>query len=184
MINKKLDQLCDGLWACYILKSLKEKCYRTYIGSTNSTKRRIRQHNREICGGAKSTCAIYPVEMFCIITGFMNHKMTLQCEWLLKHPENKKKVNKKYCGINGRINALNYVLLNSNKWNMLTSGCTLTIWINESYSNLLNINKFNNNIKVNIIDNIWLMKYDIEQININVYQDIHKIKNILNYNIK
>ena len=93
MINKKLDQLCDGLWACYILKSLKEKCYRTYIGSTNSTKRRIRQHNREICGGAKSTCAIYPVEMFCIITGFMNHKMTLQCEWLLKHPENKKKVN-------------------------------------------------------------------------------------------
>ena len=28
---------------------------RTYIGMTNNTKRRLRQHNREIVGGAKST---------------------------------------------------------------------------------------------------------------------------------
>jgi predicted GIY-YIG superfamily endonuclease len=175
MLNQKLYHLCDGQWACYILKSLKNNCNRTYIGSTNSTCRRIRQHNREICGGAKSTLSLYPVEMFCIITGFTNHKMTLQCEWLLKHPENKKKIISKYRGIIGRINGINYLLLNSSKWKKITGDCNLTIWINESYSDLLEIKKFNSNIKVNIIDNIWLMKYDIEKVNEQVKIDLDRL---------
>jgi predicted GIY-YIG superfamily endonuclease len=177
--NNCLHQLCDGQWACYILKSLKNTCNRTYVGSTNSTYRRIRQHNREICGGAKSTLSLYPVEMFCIITGFTNHKMTLQCEWLLKHPENKKKINKKYRGINGRINGINDLLLKSNKWNKITKDCNLTIWINELYGDLLNVNKFNSNITVNIIDQIWLMKYDIERINKQIRDDLDKLKYII-----
>jgi len=178
MLYKKncLYKLCDDQWACYILKSLKNNCNRTYIGSTNSTCRRIRQHNREICGGAKSTLALYPVEMFCIITGFTNHKMTLQCEWLLKHPENKKKINKKYKGVFGRINGINDLLLKSNKWNSITKECNLTIWINEPYEKLLNINKFNSNITVNIINDIWLMKYDVESINKQILNDLEKIK--------
>lgn len=177
--NILLHHLCDKQWACYILKSLKDNCNRTYIGSTNSTSRRIRQHNREICGGAKSTLSLYPVEMFCIITGFTNHKMTLQCEWLLKHPENKKKINKKYRGINGKINGINNLLLNSNKWNNITKDCILTIWINESYAHLLNVNKFNSNIIVNIINDIWLMKYDIERINKQVELDMLQLKYII-----
>jgi len=174
-----LHHLCDQKWACYILKSLKDNCNRTYVGSTNSTCRRIRQHNREICGGAKSTFSLYPVEMFCIITGFINHKITLQCEWLLKHPENKKKINKKYRGINGRINGINDLLLKSEKWNNITKDCNLTIWINELYGNLLNIDKFNSNINVNIINDIWLMKYDIEKINKQIQYDLDKIKHII-----
>jgi predicted GIY-YIG superfamily endonuclease len=169
-----LQKLCDKQWACYFLKSLKNNCNRTYIGSTNSTIRRYRQHNREISGGAKSTLTIFPIEMFCIITGFINHKITLQCEWLLKHPENKKKINKKYIGINGKINSINYLLSKSEKWKKLTSNCNLTLWIIDKYSKSLNITK-ENNIKINIIDNIWLMKYDIDNINKQIYSDFYKI---------
>ena len=43
-------------WSCYILGSKNEKYpNHTYVGMTNDLKKRIRQHNKEIKGGAKCT---------------------------------------------------------------------------------------------------------------------------------
>ena len=177
-MNNNLCNLCDNKWACYMLRSLKHKCNRTYIGSTNSTKRRIRQHNREICGGAKSTLSMYPVEMFCIITGFTDHIMALRCEWLLKHPDGKKKVSKKYKGIEGRINGL-INLLNLDKWNNIVGNTELTIWIKDAYGHLLNANKLKSNLKINIINDIWLMKNNIDKINKEINNDFALVETLL-----
>jgi structure-specific endonuclease subunit SLX1 len=84
-------------WFCYILRSTTRN--RTYVGSTNNPVRRLRQHNGEISGGAKSTKGD-TWEMFILISGFIDHINCLQCEWKMKHI-------KKYKGIIGRTKLLN-----------------------------------------------------------------------------
>lgn len=42
------------MWCCYLIQS-KSHPNNTYIGSTNNVKKRIKQHNGEIKGGAKAT---------------------------------------------------------------------------------------------------------------------------------
>ena len=172
-----LHNLCDNLWACYILKSINDLSNnKTYIGSTNSTKRRIRQHNREIVGGAKATAFIYPAEMYCIITGFMNHQSTLRCEWLLKHPDGKKKINNKYRGIDGKIKGLNNLILYSEKWSKKSENANLTIWIHDKYYHLLDYNNYPVNIKIIRINNQW---NDIYKLNLELDNDLQKINNLL-----
>ena len=105
--------MCDQTWFCYILKST--LCDKTYNGSTNDLHRRLRQHNGEICGGAKATQSGRPHEFMCIIYGFSNHKKTLSCEWWIKHPTGKRKRPSQYCKPNGRIKGLNY-LFHSDIW--------------------------------------------------------------------
>lgn len=41
-------------WCCYLIKS-KSYPNHTYIGSTNNINKRIKQHNKQLCGGAKAT---------------------------------------------------------------------------------------------------------------------------------
>ena len=70
-------------WFCYLLRN-KNLDYRnlTYNGSTNDPKRRLRQHNKEIKGGAKFTSRTNGGwEFYCLMVGFPNHVNTLQCEW-------------------------------------------------------------------------------------------------------
>lgn len=43
-------------WLLYLLENSENK--RTYLGVTNNIKRRIRQHNGEIKGGARATTAL------------------------------------------------------------------------------------------------------------------------------
>lgn len=57
---------------------------RTYIGFTTNPKRRIRQHNGEIKGGAKYTRK-GTWKYVAIISGFKNKRSALQFEWAAKH---------------------------------------------------------------------------------------------------
>jgi predicted GIY-YIG superfamily endonuclease len=59
-----------------------------YIGYTNNPQRRIRQHNREIVGGAKSTAG-YRWEYCAIIANFRDNIEGLQIEWRLKYSTKK-----------------------------------------------------------------------------------------------
>ena len=99
-------------WNCYILRSLDpEHQNSTYVGMTNNLPRRLRQHNGEISGGAKSTHKNRPYEMYCIVSGFRTKGEALSYEWRIKHPEGNKRRNQ-YRGVLGRIKALLYVLIN------------------------------------------------------------------------
>ena len=71
---------------------MKMYCYcitdgsRTYIGATKYIQRRIRQHNREITGGARSTRrSAGKWNYFIVCTGFSSWKDCLSFEWHWKH---------------------------------------------------------------------------------------------------
>jgi structure-specific endonuclease subunit SLX1 len=142
------------VYYCYILNNNTEKYNnRTYVGSTNNPKRRIRQHNREISGGAKSTkyCNEW---MYCVLlSGFPDKINMLQCEWTIKH--------KKYYGKEGRIKSL-CKTLNQEKWTknstIMNKDIKLELTILEKYKNIIEkeLNE-NNNIIINYVDNINLL---------------------------
>ncbi len=69
---------------CYLLYS--PSTNRTYFGYTVDPFRRIRQHNREIVGGAKKTTKGVPWTLICYIAGFPNQRTALQFEWKNNHP--------------------------------------------------------------------------------------------------
>jgi predicted GIY-YIG superfamily endonuclease len=73
----------DDRHTCYIIKSVNST--HVYIGYTVNFSRRIRQHNREIKGGAKRTSKYYPYEPVCIIEGFPNAYTAHSFEWHLQH---------------------------------------------------------------------------------------------------
>ena len=52
-------------WFVYVLRSLSSN--RTYVGVTTDEKRRLRQHNGEIKGGARSTSGFRPWEIIRLI---------------------------------------------------------------------------------------------------------------------
>jgi structure-specific endonuclease subunit SLX1 len=60
----------------------------TYIGATNNLKRRLRQHNCEIKGGARSTRSKVAAgeiwKRICYVTGFPDWSAALQFEWRWK----------------------------------------------------------------------------------------------------
>ena len=69
-------------WSCYCLVS---NTNTTYIGSTVNLDRRLRQHNREIVGGAKATGRGEGWKRVCSVTGFPDERSALQFEWKWKH---------------------------------------------------------------------------------------------------
>ena len=117
----------------YLVYVLKSDNY-SYVGMTNNFFRRLRQHNKEIKGGAKCTskrCEWYPI---CIIDGFQTMKEAMQCEWSLKHY-----MKKKFQGPRGRILRLS-ALLERNIWTSkspLIKQQNLTIYIDDDYKQLL-----------------------------------------------
>ena len=112
-IIKPIETQPQQKWFCYLLRNQKFE-YRnlTYNGSTNDPKRRLRQHNKEIKGGARFTSRTNGGwEFYCLMVGFPNHVNTLQCEWRWKHCTGKPGSRPKcYCGVSGRISGLNEVL--------------------------------------------------------------------------
>lgn len=151
------------MWYCYILRNTDEKYKRrTYNGSTNNLKRRIRQHNEEIKGGARATKGKGGKWEYCaILYGFHDHINALSCEWRIKCPSGRpgKRVAK-YNGPEGRVRSLNEVL-SVKKW---TSRCEvensemiLYLEVLKEYAHEIN--------EENIPDNIILMSVDTIDIN-------------------
>ena len=93
------------MYLVYVLKSIDNRY--TYIGMTCDFYRRLRQHNQEIVGGAKYTKKSKHWIPVLIIDGFENKRDALQCEWRLK---------RKGKGIIGRLNYINYLLNNVERW--------------------------------------------------------------------
>ena len=147
------------MWYCYILKDNTNK---TYNGSTNNMARRLRQHNGEIKGGAKATKNYNNWEVYFLMTGFVDHKNCLQCEWRIKHPTNKRRP-KEYCGFDGRIKGVNSIL-NLERWTSNSiidnSAIKYKIWVVKEYAHLLT--GYGDNVEVVAVDMIDPGKIDIK----------------------
>jgi predicted GIY-YIG superfamily endonuclease len=94
-------------FACYCLVSEKGT---TYVGFSVNVDRRLRQHNGEICGGAKATHGRLWKRM-CTVAGFPSQQSALQFEWKWKYLSRKVKGGS---AVERRCTAL-IELLNSDK---------------------------------------------------------------------
>jgi predicted GIY-YIG superfamily endonuclease len=124
--SKKNDQIIPGIIApivtkikepiekkhyCYILQQVEPKGNKSlnYVGYTVNYNRRLRQHNGIIKGGAFYTKGKNrgPWEFLAVLhCPSWNNIMALQHEWLIKHPERRRKVDKRFYGSLGKINSL------------------------------------------------------------------------------
>jgi predicted GIY-YIG superfamily endonuclease len=92
---------------CYILYGNNK----TYVGYTTNPKRRLRQHNGEIQGGAKYTKRMQGRAKFlAIISPFYDKRIALQFEWAMKHHRPRTH------HISGRIRKLVSLLSQVKKW--------------------------------------------------------------------
>ncbi len=142
---------------CYILKN--DINNKTYNGYTISLKKRLRQHNGDICGGAKFTRNSRPWHFYVVITGFETKSETLSCEFRIKNPTFAKKRQAIYCGISGRIKSLN-IILNLDKWTSkstgLENGNKYTLYISDEYKNLIDVDNIKPNVEILNINELLL----------------------------
>jgi predicted GIY-YIG superfamily endonuclease len=146
-------------WYCYILKNNYDPDKnRTYNGSTNNPKRRLRQHNGEIVGGAFYTKKFgnSSWKIYAIVTGFPDHKNALQCEWKIKHPNNRRRKGV-YCTPKGRIKGLSNVL-KLKQWTKQSihdnKDMQLKVWIINEFKD--DLNELPDNIEIHLVDEIDL----------------------------
>lgn len=76
----------DKLHTCYVL--INKSRTRTYVGYTNNKMRRIRQHNREIRGGAYATANDEWEYLFYIESEDFTKHLALSFEWHMKEHRN------------------------------------------------------------------------------------------------
>ena len=85
----------------------------TYIGATVDLNRRLRQHNKEIKGGACATGMKvdkgHQWKRVCYVSGFPNWNSTLQFEWRWKQLS--RKLDKHMSPLERRLQALQQLLL-------------------------------------------------------------------------
>jgi predicted GIY-YIG superfamily endonuclease len=94
-------------WCFYLIKN--NNC--TYAGVSPDPTRRLRQHNKEIKGGAKYTTSKGPGwTHMCIVRGFRTKIESMQFEWAVKHAP-----PRGVGGINSRIQKLYHVCCQE-KW--------------------------------------------------------------------
>ena len=158
--NEENEEKCNKQYYCYILQnSYPNHKKRTYNGFTVNPKRRIRQHNQEIKGGARYTKKFgnKSWEIYVLVTGFPNNVNALQCEWRIKHPDNRRKRPIKYNSPEGRIKGLCEVL-QLDRWtsqsDVNNTDSQFTVWIKRGFDHLLC--DLPDNIKVNVVDKIDL----------------------------
>ena len=113
-INKDAIQIhSDKKYYVYILES--SDCKATYVGATVDLNHRLRQHNKELAGGAHATSVKVAQgctwNRICFIQGFPDWPAALQFEWRLKQLSRKLlKTNKDDTPIQRRITALHQLL--------------------------------------------------------------------------
>jgi len=128
---------------CYMIIN---KDMKNYIGFTTDPKRRLKQHNRELKGGAKYTSKYNDWKFLFVISGFKSKQEALQCEWKLKHPNNK------YIGnYIKRINYLDNIFKIGNKFTKNTKNNilyedTYFLYIELKYKYLFENHNFDKNI--------------------------------------
>lgn len=127
-------------WYCYLLYSEKKKHF-TYNGKTNDLPRRLRQHNREISGGAQKTLKHYPYNYFCILTGYFTEKEIMKIEWMIAHPTGHRRRPIKYNGKKGRIDGLD-IVLNSEKFKRIVEDRTIDLYIEKDLAQYLVLPSF------------------------------------------
>jgi predicted GIY-YIG superfamily endonuclease len=90
---------------CYILFDNND---RTYNGYTVDLKRRLRQHNGALVGGARATKKGGPWEFLAILTSpcWDCISTAMQHEWSIKYPTRKRPRPKAFNGAKGRLNSL------------------------------------------------------------------------------
>lgn len=109
----------DKKYYVYILES--SDCKATYVGATVDLNHRLRQHNKELVGGAHATSVKVAQgctwNRICFIQGFPDWPAALQFEWRLKQLSRKllkgdtsKSDNNKNKPIERRIQALHQLL--------------------------------------------------------------------------
>jgi predicted GIY-YIG superfamily endonuclease len=80
---------------------------KTYIGYTVCQKRRLRQHNKELKGGARATRVASGWQYFCTLSSAdWTSVRAQQVEWIAKHPTRQRKCPAKYRGVHGRVASL------------------------------------------------------------------------------
>jgi predicted GIY-YIG superfamily endonuclease len=147
MMLKKF-KMVNGPHYCYIIYNSHDM---TYVGYTNCPEKRIRQHNGELQGGAKSTYNKGKWEYLAIIECLNStYNVGLSCEWHLKHPTNKRLRPKQYNKKSGRINSIPLVLANPKFENLFIQ---INV-ISEYYDILLNLCKEYQNVKIYKFPNI------------------------------
>ena len=105
--------------AYYVYIIMDQTSNRTYIGYTVNLKNRLRQHCGVISGGAKATKSSKNWSYLLVMTcDTWNASRAMQIEWLVKHPERKKRVNPCYRGVNGKINSLKEIANRVNNENI------------------------------------------------------------------
>jgi len=116
------------MYSVYIITTQERNFF--YVGMINNFERRIRQHNCDICGGAKFTRRHkdwYPV---CIIDGFETKQAAMQCEWAVKNFRRKKREPFKYIR-----NVYHLMTSPTNKWTTnspLISSQNLTVYLDDT----------------------------------------------------
>ena len=113
------------MFLVYLLKNENK----SYIGYTNDFKRRLRQHNGEIKGGAKYTSKYDNWSPICIVDGFQTKSEAMQCEWRLKRVK----------GYYKRLKYLSQILQKNKKWTKnspLISSQNLSIYVTDQFKHL------------------------------------------------
>ena len=144
---------------CYILKnSVPSENKKTYNGFTVDLKKRIRQHNSEITGGAKYTTSNGKKtwHYYAILTGFDTAVSALSCEWWIKHPTGHRRRPLCYSNPCGRILGLQKVLEDT-RFKGYNPNLQYTLWLDRKYLNNLNLNKIKPNIKVMVLTNFLII---------------------------
>ena len=127
----------------------------TYVGATVDLNHRLRQHNRELVGGARATSlkviAGHSWSRVCHVTGFPNWTAALQFEWALKFQS--RKFTKRMYPLERRMRGL-YALMNLDRptskadaYSTYPSGGPIVLWESDEaekiYQNI--VDEFNSN---------------------------------------